>query len=161
MDKILTECNSTAPQRTAPLILPRRGCDSTTTSRPKAITGVGRPSVVSSDKQVPACYLGSGQRKSTSVFFITMRLGSLYCPSIRSDFVDSLPTSEVYCVSMEQGNSDSCEYHLHCYIEFVDKYFLKDLHDMLFYLMCENNFNVQTVKNRKKVLTYVSKEEVS
>lgn len=108
-----------------------------------------------------ACYLGSGERKRTSVFFITLRLAETFFPDIRSVFIQCLPETVVYCVAIEQGDSSSCKYHLHAYIEFVGKYCLNEVRDMCFQFFGENNFDCQTVKNRKRLLAYVSKEDMN
>lgn len=146
----MTEAGNCANRTKTPaLVLPSRGA--IRHSRPQAFNGGSRR---------PTTYLGTGERKSSSCFFISLRLGSYYFPEIRSVFVEALPETVVYCVAVERGESVACNFHLHCYVEFKDKFFLKEVRNICYSFMCQENFDCQTVKNRKKLLSYISKEDL-
>lgn len=134
---------------TTALVLPSSGA--IRPIRPKALNGGVRR---------PLSYLGRGERKSSSCFFITIRLGDLYFPSIRSVFVEALPETLLYCVAVERGTSTVCDYHLHAFVEFKEKFFLREVRSMCFSFCNLENFDCQTVKNRKRLLAYISKEDM-
>ena len=74
--------------------------------------------------------------------------------------MECLTPTNTYCVAVEVGSSPSSKYHLHCYVEFEEKILLFDLPKVLTIFKNNKNFNVQTVHNRKRVLAYISKENL-
>ena len=53
----------------------------------------------------------------------------------------------LYCVSVESGSSENCEFHLRAYVEFHNKYLLSELNQIV------------TVRNIKRVISYILKED--
>lgn len=101
----------------------------------------------------------NGRVRPSKLFFIRCS-GFEYYGAIREDFVESLPDPLTFCVAVEESDSKSkVSCHLHCYVEFIEKWLLTDLGDYLRLCFPDCTFDIQKAKSRRNCLKYVSKED--
>lgn len=91
---------------------------------------------------------------------ITVNLGSYYHKHIRSDFLSFFYDYLLYCVSLESGSvGASSLYHLHAFFKFKNKVKLVEISEFVRAVTDINIVDVQSVRNIKKTLSYITKED--
>lgn len=97
-------------------------------------------------------------------FAVTLRVGSF--PIDREVLASISPEFEEICISLEHGKfGENCEYHLHAYVKFVGRFTYCDLIKLYSKKLMRFGYNnmsvhVESVKNIKKYLSYITKEDL-
>lgn len=97
--------------------------------------------------------------RPSSQFFVTLSIEEpiLQLHSTIYTIVEGLELVS-YCIAKEVSNNDNCVYHVHIYLELKDKDYLSNI-VQFFTDSFACKMDVQSVKSRKSVLKYISKED--
>lgn len=92
-------------------------------------------------------------------FFITIDLDQYY-ESVRQDFISGFDQLVSFCVAVEESRSSKrVSYHMHAYLEFLDKCYLSDIKEYIECMYPGLRYDCQSCKSTKSVLKYITKED--
>lgn len=98
--------------------------------------------------------------KPSRMFLFTLNVRDVdHSDSLKSDILDILINVDSYCIAKECSDNINCKYHLHCFFEFGENVYLSELRNF-FSCSFDSPFDLQSVKSKRNVLKYISKEDV-
>lgn len=101
------------------------------------------------------------RQKPGALFFITIEVFEVY-EGVREDFVGNFDNVVTFCCALEKSSvSERVSYHLHCFLEFSEKYVINDIREFIMAVYPDNHVDIQPCRSRKSCLKYISKEDTS